>query len=444
MNRSVWPEHRTAFLVFHGVGNQYPLATIDRFARSLVELLEKRHPGMIAMEHKVAGRDDGGRRRWYDNYITIKYHDSGSTIDIYEYYWANLTENVMKLSDLQRWVWQVASGAEKFYERNSDIGKKYGDESVFFTRDGRFKKGNYRSFLLGAVGILPIYKAFWIWLSSLVSRIPVAGGLVKWIVDLANRMTTDSLTNVIADVAVYNSIDPKSSFYAIRRDILGGAVDALRHLVELPGEMTSRGRKEAWSPYYGRIILAGHSLGSQIAFDAVNRLTQMISMGEIDGVAGSGEYIGRDGEPYMMNSGAERHRRIQEVLCGLVTFGSPLDKIAFFLREQAPEEQFLRGQMLENFHSFKQKKWFDDSNAPYLLDSPFKRIFDDIRWYNFHDEGDPISGHLDYYDKVRNIRCSYRRKGRRFTHGEYWSDPMMFELIADDFIYPERALKHSE
>ncbi len=190
------------------------------------------------------------------------------------------------------------------------------------------------------------------------------------------------------------------------------------------------------------MILAGHSLGSQIAFDAVNRLTQLISLKEIDGVAPGGDYIDHTGAQCPVNSGDTTLKNIRDLLCGLVTFGSPLDKIAFFLREQAPDEQYLRGQMLENNHSFKQKKWFDDSEVKFILDPPFNRVFDDIRWYNYYDMGDPISGYLDYYKSVVNIQCSYKRKGHSFTHSDYWSDPKMFRQIVDDFIVPEQPLVH--
>ena len=445
MNDFKWPDRNTAVLVFHGVGSQYPLATIDQFARTLVDVLGEQYPDEIKLQHCIARKSDKKGNAWNDNFIRITKQDGRSPIDIYEYYWANLTENVMNLNDLQKWVWQVASGAERFYERNREIGELYGDQSKFFTKDGKFRKGVYRSFLLGAVGVVPVYSAFWIWLSSFISKvIPFAGGLVKWIVDLVNKKASDSLTNVIGDLAVYNSIDPKSSFYKIRSEILSGAVDAVKYLIDLPGEQITCNQEDIWSPHYGRVILAGHSLGSQIAFDAINRLTQLISLREIDGVGAGGDYIDHSGRSCALKSGETNLKKIQDLLCGLVTFGSPLDKIAFFLREQAPDEQYLRGQMLENNHSFKQKKWFDDSEVKYVLDPPFNRVFDDIKWYNFYDLGDPISGYLDYYKNVVNKECSYKKKGHSFTHSDYWADSEMFRKIVDDFIAPKEPLRHEK
>ncbi len=443
MSEFKWPDRKTAILVFHGIGSQYPLATMDQFARTLIDVLSEQYPGEIRLKHCIAKKPGKKGETWNDNYIRITKENGESPIDIYEYYWANLTENVMSLSDLQQWVWQVVSGAERFYERNKQIGELYGDKSKFFTSDGKFRKGIYRSFLLGAVGVVPVYNAFWIWLTSLISRVfPPAGGLVKWIVDFVNKKATNSLTNVIGDLAVYNSIDPKSSLYKIRSEILSGAVNAVKYLVDLPDEEMTCDRKDIVCLNYGRVIIAGHSLGSQIAFDAINRLTQMVSMGEIGGVGTGGDYIDHNGKPRALKSRETILENIRDLLCGLVTFGSPLDKIAFFLRSQAPDEQYLRGQMLENFHSFKQKKWFDDSEIKYVLDAPFNRIFDDIKWYNFHDSGDPISGHLDYYKNMTNKRCSYKKKVRRFTHGDYWTDQEMFGMIVDDFIAPDKPLVH--
>ncbi|HSG27012.1 MAG TPA: hypothetical protein VLA34_00935, partial [Candidatus Krumholzibacterium sp.] len=82
--------------------------------------------------------------------------------------------------------------------------------------------------------------------------------------------------------------------------------------------------------------------------------------------------------------------------------------------------------------------------AEYDLPSPFERIFDDIRWYNFHDSKDPVSGHLDYYDKVHNVHMDYAKKKERirFSHAEYWKDPDMFAEIIDRFIAADAPVVH--
>jgi hypothetical protein len=283
----------------------------------------------------------------------------------------------------------------------------------------------------------------WLGLASLVSKIPLLGPFGEKIIKMLNLRVSNSLRNVVGDLAIYNSIDPKSSFYKVRKEILKGAVNALKSLLELSDDnRVVPGGKNTGRIDYGRVILAGHSLGSQIAFDAVNRLSQMISGGKMVGIDTAGNYLDTDGNAVRVAAGGVTLKNISEQFCGLVTFGSPLDKIAFFLRQQAPDEEYLRLQILRNYHSFKQKEWLELSKIKYRLESPYARIFDDIRWYNYHDAADPISGRLDYYAKVRNRRRSYKKKWRGFTHDDYWTDGELFREIITDFIIPEEPTEH--
>ena len=81
-----------------------------------------------------------------------------------------------------------------------------------------------------------------------------------------------------------------------------------------------RSRRLSTSPYvYDRVLIAGHSLGSVIAYDTLNEL--------LDRARSS-------------NSTAHAFApRDLEKLRGLVTFGCPLNKIFYFSREQLPPTQ---------------------------------------------------------------------------------------------------------
>ena len=443
MNGAYWPKQKTAILVIHGIGSQYPFSTMDQFARSLINSFEDTGLSDLIVEHCVAKREENDGECWNDNYIRVINKGSECPIDIYEYYWAHHTEEKMKLKDIQRWVIQTVKGAEKFYKQNEDLAIKCNDKSAFFTEKGVLKTNKYRAFLIGVAGVIPVYRGLWLGVAALVSKIPLMGALGEKMIDAMNSKISSSLSNVIGDIAIYNSIDPKSSFYQIRKEILDGAVNAVKYLLELQGS-NRPGVKNTNSLSYSRVILAGHSLGSQIAFDAINRLTQMISTGEMTGVDSAGGYISTEGSIARVGAGGKRLENVSDQLCGLVTFGSPLDKIAFFLRQQVTGKQYLRLQIVQNYHSFKQKEWIGllASDVKYRLESPYKRIFDDIRWYNYHDAGDPISGRLDYYKKVRNIRCSYKKKWRGVTHGNYWTDKKMFREIITDFIIPEDPVEY--
>ena len=61
-----------------------------------------------------------------------------------------------------------------------------------------------------------------------------------------------------------------------------------------------------------KIIIVGHSLGSVIAFDTLNRIT------------------------HAANIDQEKWRSVGKIE-GLITFGSPLDKLAFSFREHTPK-----------------------------------------------------------------------------------------------------------
>ena len=190
----------------------------------------------------------------------------------------------------------------------------------------------------------------------------------------------------------------------MRKAILDGAVNALRYLLE-PAKATGPYRPEDWR--YDRVILAGHSLGSQISFDAINRLNHLVHQGELRGCDNEGYFTDGTARLKLQNM-----KQISDMLCGLVTFGSPLDKMAFFFREQTEKDEYLRRQLIEHFHGFKQRPWSERETDPSkrLVAPPqlFSRLFDDIRWRNYYDRGDLVSGALDYYQKVVNVDCRFK------------------------------------
>jgi hypothetical protein len=141
-------------------------------------------------------------------------------------------------------------------------------------------------------------------------------------------------------------------------------------------------------------------------------------------------------------------------LARFVTFGSPLDKIAFFLREFVEDKDYLRQQLLTAYHGFKQRDWTmrelhqaqvrktttkqrrplngSDANSEYVPLAPtLKRLLDDVEWRNYFDGKDPVSGGLDYYKDVVNIDCAFAHNGRKgFSHSYYWD----FEYFYADII----------
>jgi hypothetical protein len=145
----------------------------------------------------------------------------------------------------------------------------------------------------------------------------------------------------LGDVAIYLSSYRVSAYYAIRDAIQDLCTAAARAVYEHGG--------------YEQHVFVGHSLGSVIAYDTLNRLL-------LDEAVGAVKYPVR-----------ARTR-------GFITFGSPLDKTAYLFRVQADA----RSEIREGLAAAIQP----------LIDSYDYRP----EWINLWSRADPISGRLDYYD----------------------------------------------
>lgn len=439
-----WVERNTAILVVHGIGNQLPLETIDDFGRGLICQYRKTFGDKLQLQHKVKAKPaDGESNQWFDNVVRLTLEGSGTHIDLYEYYWANYTQDKATWSDLNSWLQGVAEGASKFYRRNGDLGEVYKDKSPFFTHKGKFKAWKYRMFIYFISKTFILLNMITTGILKLVSIIPVVGELADMLLRSFVETQVHTLTNLIGDIAVYNVVDPKSKFYCVRREILDGAVDALRYLIEAE-ECTDQQTLQQLA--YPAVVVAGHSLGSQVAYDAINKINLLVNQGVIKNYEADGRYKSDKKKEQGI-------RKISDQLGRFITFGSPLDKIAFFLREYVEDKNYLRQQVLTAYHGFKQRDWTmrelhqaqvrktragrndadqaDASNEYVPLAPSLKRLLDDIEWRNYFDGKDPVSGGLDYYKDVVNIDCAFETHGRKgFSHSYYWD----FEHFYSDII----------
>jgi hypothetical protein len=396
-----WVQQDTAILVIHGIGHQRPVQTLDQFARGLLKSLKK-FGFSVNVSHQVARKSGGGdRNSWFDNYLSFSPagDENSPKLDVYEYYWANLTENKAGFFHLKELIGNVSGGAKKFYDDQKRIAEKNSDESSFF-RHGRFMRNKY--FLLINLGskslvILEIILSLFFRLISFV-----AGKKIIEVIKNEFSPLKARLLNRLNDITIYNTTDEKSAFYDIRKTILDGSVNALKYLLEAENANDQ--------PKYPKILVAAHSLGSQVAFDTFNRLNFLACHGEI---------IELSGVP------------VNNRFAGFVSFGSPLDKIAFFFRDRIGEEEYLRRQILQNFHGFKVKD-LDGKTYPFQIgkDQKFNKLFEDIPWLNFYDKKDYVSGGLDYYGNLTNINARFTSNMLSFTHENYWeSDEMFGELL---------------
>lgn len=428
-----WVKKNTAILVIHGVGNQRPIETIDMFARGLIGAYAEyggHSNDSLTLTHMLAKKSGDSNEVWFDNYLRINRKDSDKHIDIYEYYWANYPSGKVSLDDMQAWAKRVARGAKDFYSQEK-LGERYKDDSIFF-KNGRFLRFKYYIFLQLGVVFIPVMNVVLEKTSGWLEKVPGIGLIGEKLGRSIKESVTHLITSVAGDVVAYNTKDPKYGLYEIRKRILDGAVKSLRYLIE-PKHGAVKGVKER---PYERVVIAAHSLGSQIAFDALNRLNHLISQDEIIGV-------GNDGR---LTSGGVKGGHISSYISGLVTFGSPLDKIAFFFRERSNGGAYIRREMLRNFHTFKQRDWYEGLGTDeFEVKGVLSRHLDKVQWRNYFDPHDPVSGSLDYYGKLDNINCRIRTGKsrnivsilRNFSHSEYWNLRKMYGDVISKILHQD-------
>jgi len=100
--RKAAPEFGRALVVIHGIGQQQPFEPLDSFVNGLRSVLHRRRPGDPAADaavHITFGRDGA-----FDHAMRI----SGADLDIYEVYWARLTQRKATFGEILRWLVQTS------------------------------------------------------------------------------------------------------------------------------------------------------------------------------------------------------------------------------------------------------------------------------------------------------------------------------------------------
>jgi hypothetical protein len=248
---------------------------------------------------------------------------------------------------------------------------------------------------------------------SLVAGVLAAAGLAA----LARALATH-----VGDIALYVTSDTSSAFHRGRREMQAAATALLAELL-LRGEgasadvsadevadaaVSSAGAAafEAAAPY-DAVILVGHSLGSVIALDA------------LDGVAREAR----------LEEDVPTARRPLPLLKlrGLLTFGSPLDKTAYFFRERVGDGDAVQAQLASFRHASRRRPSRRD-DGPYRL-ARYDVPFGWLRWLHLHAPADPISDPLVFYQVDERRQRPYRWPWT--AHGRYWDDPATYQALVD-------------
>lgn len=207
------------------------------------------------------------------------------------------------------------------------------------------------------------------------------------------------LAAYVADVAVYVSADAKSKSYVARSAILKASSHALARLLA--------------DDQYDRVILAGHSLGSVIAYDTLNEL-----LAQFNGVPGP-----LDDRPGLPLELAQFQK-----LSGLLTFGSPLDKIYYFFRQHLRADQAIRAQILSMLYSFRKTPSGRDY-TPFAFSYMFRQL-DHLVWVNAYAHMDPVSARLKFYELDDDNQQSFPYRVPGLAHLSYWGDPNFYAYFA--------------
>jgi len=224
--------------------------------------------------------------------------------------------------------------------------------------------------------------------------------LVAWFAAIAEALVARYfIIEYVGDVAAYISPYKDSKFDEIRQKIQSVGLTVGKVIYGF-------GTPLATVPRYGKIVVAGHSLGSVLAYDTLNAL---INQDNVSAPADQRGVISRTR--------------------ALVTFGSPLDKTAFIFRMQARNAQdWIREQLAA-------------SAQPLVVSYPQYRPMlpaPGFEWVNIWSTMDIISGELNYYDDpalppnrqpcVQNMPDS-RADIPIYAHVQYWNNRLLGQQL---------------
>jgi hypothetical protein len=383
-----FPQGRTAILVIHGIGEQNPFDTLDAFARGMTEQLRSGDQDLAA-DHRIISRKNGSGETWTESFISLSSHpDKADYLDIHEFYWAYLTEDKISVTEVWQWVENTLDSTRRYYRENAKLIERYEKDGKVRLKIERVAKELRRLSLY-----YPILK-FIIAVLQVVSRLKPLEFLLKWAEKLEGLLKP-YIVGYMGDIAIYTTTDEKSKFFGIRQKILTESQQFLESLL--------------LDDAYDKIFIAAHSLGSVIAYDTLNKVNLKANLPE--------------GKNLPITK-----------LKGLITFGSPLDKIAFFFRDHSGNEQFVRRQIIDHLHSFKAKPLNLDMNG-FKVANKIDPKLNGIKWVNFYNDDDPVSGHLDYYTipDADNIKLDLPGPWG-VAHIQYWNDKTFYSDIVKLFL----------
>jgi hypothetical protein len=216
---------------------------------------------------------------------------------------------------------------------------------------------------------------------------------------LFSAKVREILVQYVGDVAIYVRPNQLDRFDEVRSQIKEAARSVASSLFTAYSLDTQPGAAPEFQ--YDKIALVGHSLGSVIAYDTLNRL--MLDDWLCEGAL-----------------------QVAERTASMVTFGSPLNKTAFLFTIQGKDSLHIRERLASTVQ-------------PLIMSYP---KFRKLKWINVYSRNDIVSGDLKFYDlpgyqddpvpdvAVRNVK-DRDAAVPLVAHVAYWKNKTVWrELLA--------------
>lgn len=214
------------------------------------------------------------------------------------------------------------------------------------------------------------------------------------------------MVEYVGDVTAYVASNKVDSFDELRAKIKQLAKESLSAVFAAKSENDERFE-------YEKVCVVGHSLGSVIAYDTLNRVI-------------ADDQLATQIDPETGQKFEDGPGQIVKRTPVLLTFGSPLDKTAFFFSVIGKTTRHVREQLAAVVQP--------------LIEND--RIRERIRWVNVFSRSDIVSGSLDFYelpewrtDAAQESKCVHNVTDEDalvplVAHVDYWSNKKVWtELL---------------
>jgi len=405
-NETIKKRKRQAVVIIHGIGEQYPMETLNSFIDAVwtsdaSQIADENYgPTVYNKPDHVSGNHELRR-------LTTNTNDSDYITEFFELYWADIMED-NRLEHFLGWLMKIV-----FIRRLPPILNWYRWILII---------------VMMLVGFLVYQIAMMLSNDPLISQ--VITGLFTFIII---PFFTYSLTHIGGDAARYLDASPKN--VKRRQEIRNRGIALLKKLH----------RKKS----FDRIIVVGHSLGSVIAYDiltiAFSSFTKPVPKGtRFPAIKALSTFIediqkiekaNKEGstkwtEYHKLQKAAFEEQKaggFDWLVSDLITLGSPLTYAEYLMSKDAENHQKkIDSKILPTCPpKIDRDKIFKIRDAKSLH---FASLFAFTRWTNIYFPsralifGDPISGPLAkvFGKGIKDVKSRFKTGTGIFTHTMYW------------------------